>query len=282
MPANRSRTDRWRESLHQIAERGGGIEFTVARPRGADPSPDLVWRVRLLAVGERELALEQPMAMGQPLKFDEGMSLIGVMAVGQNRWMFHTRVLGASTPAEFPRIQGLRVALPDSVERCARRDFLRISTASLNLPMVECWPLLDPTTVAGPEVANRAAILALLRGEPISSQSPDSILLPEVGPSFSARLMNIGGGGVGLLINKSEIAAAERSRLIWMRINLTPEIPAPLALTGRVVHTHLDSAQNLYAGVAFEFAFNPTHREFVVDQVTRYTSRVQEMARKAA
>ncbi len=282
MPANRSRTDRWRDSLHQIAERGGGIEFTVARPRGADASPDLVWRVRLLAVGERELALEQPMAMGQPLKFEENMSLIGVMAVGQNRWMFHTRVLGSRTTPEFPRLTGLRVALPETVERCARRDFLRISTASLNLPVVECWPLLDPSSVVGPEVANRAAIMALQRGEPIPAQGPDSILLPEVGPSFSAHLMNIGGGGVGLLVGKNDIAAAERSRLIWMRVNLAPQIPAPVALTGRVVHTHLDSAQNLYAGVAFEFAFNPAHKDFVIDQVTRYTSRVQQQARAAA
>ena len=66
------------------------------------------------------------------------------------------------------------------------------------------------------------------------------------------------------------------------RRNLTPHIKAPIAITARVVHTHLDSSQNLYAGVAFDFAFNPSHRDFVVDQVTRYVSRVQASARKAA
>jgi hypothetical protein len=281
MPANRSRTDRWRDLLLQIAARGGGLEFSVAKPEN-DDSPDLVWRVRLLAVGNRELVLEHPVAMGQPVKFDEGTKLVGVMSVGQNRWMFHTQVLGSATPVEFSRVAGLRFTAPETVERCARRDFLRVSTASLNLPVVECWPLLDPTSVTPAEIANRAAILGMDRGESVGDQSPDSILLPEVGPPFTSRLMNIGGGGVGLMIGKTEAVAAERSRLIWMRVNLMPHIPAPLAITGRVVHTHLDSAQNLYAGVAFEFAFNPAHKDFVVSQVTRYVNQVQAAARRAA
>jgi hypothetical protein len=281
MPANRSRTDRWRDSLHQIAQRGGGLEFSVAR-QGPSDTPDLVWRVRLLAVGNKELVLENPYAMGQMVKFEEGTQLVGVMSVGQNRWMFHTQVLGTSTPAEFPRINGLRFTAPETVERCARRDFLRISTATLNLPQVECWPLLDPTSVTPAEVANRAAILQLQSGESAPSQHQDSILLPEVGPPFTAQLMNIGGGGLGLMIGKNEAVAAERSRLIWMRLNLTPHIAAPIAITGRVVHTHLDSAQNLYAGVAFEFAFNPAHKDFVISQVTRYVNQVQATARRAA
>jgi hypothetical protein len=48
------------------------------------------------------------------------------------------------------------------------------------------------------------------------------------------------------------------------------------------VHTHLDSAQNLYAGAAFDFAFNPGHRDFVVEQVARYVDRIQAWARSAA
>lgn len=282
MPANRSRTDRWHDLLLQIAARGGGLEFSVAKAEGDNASPDLMWRSRLLAVGSRELVLEHPVALGQGVKFDEGTRLVAVMSVGQNRWMFHTRVVAAGTEPEFSRVPGLRLEAPDNVERCARRDFLRISTAALCLPEVECWPLLDPSSVTAAEVANRAAILEAHRGGRIGMQTPDSILLPEVGPPFSARLMNIGGGGVGLMIGKGEAVAAERSRMIWMRVKLMPHIPAPLALTGKVVHTHLDSAQNLYAGVAFEFAFNPAHKEFVVSQVARYVNQVQATARRAA
>jgi hypothetical protein len=285
VPANRSRTEKWRDSLQQIADRGGGLEFSVSKGNAApEPNngPDLVWRVRLVGITDTQLLLEQPVAMGNPIKFEEGMELVAVMSVGQNRWMFHTKVLGEKDPSVFGAQRGLRVAAPTSVERCSRRDFLRISTAELRLPQVQCWPLLDPASVVAAEVANRAHITDLERAAGHAEQpGSDSILLPEVGPPFSARLLNIGGGGVGLMISREETAAAERSRLIWMRINLTPHIKAPIAMTARVVHTHLDSGQNLYAGVAFDFAFNPGHREFVVDQVTRYVSRVQAKAKAA-
>jgi hypothetical protein len=286
VPAHRSRTERWRDLLRQIAERGGGLEFSVAKGASGPEhsnSPDLVWRVRLLGITDTQLLLEQPVAMGSPIKFEPGMELVAVMSVGQNRWMFHTKVLGpADGPSVFGAQRGLRVAAPTNVERCARRDFLRISTAELRLPQVRCWPLLDPSSVVAAEVANRAHILELERGAGSPQVSEDSVLLPEVGPPFSAKLLNIGGGGVGLLIGRDEAPAAERARLIWMRVDLVPQIRAPLGLTARVVHTHLDSAQNLYAGAAFDFAFNPGHRDFVVEQVTRYVSRVQAQARAAA
>src|SRR5436305_465880 len=146
VPAHRSRTDRWRDSLRQIAERGGGLEFSVAKGTvaGANNGPDLVWRVRLLGITDTQLLLEQPLAMGHPVKFEDGMELVAVMSVGQNRWMFHTRVMGTGEPSVFGSQRGLRVAAPTTVERCARRDFLRISTAELRLPEVQCWPLLDP------------------------------------------------------------------------------------------------------------------------------------------
>jgi len=245
-----------------------------------------MWRVRLLAIGENELLVEVPTAMGHPVSLEGGMPLVGVMSVGQNRWMFHTKTVGAAEGASpFARFQnGVRLQMPRGVERVHRRDFLRISTAELRLPMVQCWPLLDPTTVAPAEVANRSRILELMRSGPGArgEEGADSILLPEVGPPFSARLMNLGGGGLGLVIERGDAAAAERSRLVWVRMNLMPHIPSPLGMTAKIVHTHLDSAQNLYAGVAFEFGYNPSHRDFVVDQITRYVNTVQVLGRAAA
>ena len=109
-----------------------------------------------------------------------------------------------------------------------------------------------------------------------SEDLAEPIVLPEVGPKFSARLVNVGGGGAGLVLDRSESAANERARLFWLRINLTPQIPAPIAVTARMVHTHLDSAQNLYAGMAFDFGFNPSHRQFVVEQICGYVTALQQ------
>jgi hypothetical protein len=285
MPANRSRNERWRESLHQIYERGGCLEFSLAPDAGhADATPDLVWRVRLLGVKDNELLVERPSACGKAVPLQDGANLVGVMIIGQNRWMFATRVLSRADGASpWPAsLVGLRVKMPDSVERCSRRENMRVSTAELHAPTVECYKLLEPSTVATAELANKSQILELERtGGTLSLHEPSQLSLPEVGPKFTAKLVNVGGGGMGLLIDKSESSAANNAKLVWMRIDLRPTIPAPRSLVGKIVHTHIDSTQNVYAGVAFEFAFNPQHRDFVVAQVERYINTLQAK-RKAA
>jgi hypothetical protein len=203
------------------------------------------------------------------------------MSIGQNRWMFHTRSLGVLTPPRGGPV--LRLEMPTGVERCQRRGFYRMSTAEIAMPLVEVWPLIDPTTVALAEVANRARIQDLLAaditGHPAGED--ESPVLPEVGPKIGARLLNIGGGGAGLLVDQKEAGALERARHFWMRIDLRPNIPAPIAMTARLAHTRLDSGMNVHAGMAFEFAFHPAHRQFVVDQITRYVNLLQRQRRDA-
>lgn len=278
MPANRSRTERWLDCMHKLYERGGGIEFSFARPKegvsraggaGLEPAgTDLVWRVKIVKLTEDEIWVERPAAFGHSIPVEEGIAIIGVMAIGQNRWMFHSKTLGMD-----PRYPGgaMRLVMPTTVERCRRRDFHRISTATLNFPRVTCWPVLDPMSLMGAEVANKAIITDLQAGRMVG-KPPE--VLPEVGPSFTAMLMNVGGGGVGLLVGKGETGSVDTSRLLWMRLDLTPQIAAPIGITAKIAHVHRDSEQNLYVGAAFDFSFNLSHKEFVVGQMTRYVQQL--------
>lgn len=274
MPASRSRTERWRESLRKIHERGGGIELAVDRSCGSgEPAKDLIFRVRVLELDDRRLVVELPGAMGRSFELSDGTPLLAIISVGQNRWMFHTRVVGRKrVDAGRHDAAGLVLELPARVERCQRRTFDRISTATIELPLVECWPLLDPASAIAPEVANRVQVLDLLDGDLTGAAAPshDPVALPSVGPMFRAELANIGGGGVGLRLTGEHTSAVESARLFWLRIDLRPITPAPIAVTARLAHTHLDSTQAIYAGMAFEFGLNPEHRSFVVDQIGRY------------
>lgn len=272
MPASRSRTERWRDCLQQIKDRSGGIEFTIARP-GIDPeanSGDLVWRVRVIRFDDSELVVEAPVAMGNAIHLGEGVDVVGILAVGQNRWMFRSTTLGMTTTAG-PRgmMPALRLRMPEEVERCQRRQFLRVATAEIRLPEVECFPLLEPLSAVPAEVACRDA----MKSGVVSS------LLPEVGPVFKAKLLNIGGGGVGLLVPRSETSGVNRSKLIWARFDLRPEMPAPLGVTARIVHTHLNHEQDVYAGVSFEFAFHTAYRPFVADLLVNYVQALQDRQR---
>ncbi len=280
MPASRSRTEHWWDCLRKIHERGGAIEISVARPGATqtqDAGSDLVWRVKVVALTPDQIIVEQPAAFGRAIDLCAGVALIGALTVGQNRWMFHTRTIGYHESAGQ---RNLVLEAPSGVERCTRRAFYRISTADLRLPPVQCWPLLDPTSVVAAEAANRLQIESLraagatttppLTADPKAPPEPESLLLPEVGPLFTAKLVNISGGGLGLRLDRSDAGALDRRPHFWLRVDLTPQIPAPVAVTARLAHTHIDSAQNVYAGMAFEFAFNQAHRKFVIDLFTGY------------
>lgn len=281
VPANRSRTDRWRQSLHNIYERGGGLEFAIKHD-DADGVKDLVWRVRILGISDHEIIIEQPGAMGQSFRIDEGVELVGIMSVGQNRWMFSTRVVGKTLnetrAGAFP---ALRIRMPDTVERCMRRQSDRTSIASLDLPRVECWKLLDPLSAVAVEVANRVQVEELARTGQTTGASDDQMALPSVGPKFEANLANLGGGGVGLVISKEHRSGVESGKVFWLRMDLRPTIPAPVVLTAKLAHTHIDSQQNIYAGMAFEFGINNQHKDFILKQISRYIGAMQQQ-RKAA
>lgn len=278
--------------LRQIHERNGALEIAVPRARadgsgGSDDqdeveqarSGNLVWRVRVVGLSEREILVEEPTAMGHTVRLSDDINLIAVLSMGQNRWMFKTRTLGRDEVElnSKRRISALRLQMPDGVERCQRRSFYRVSTTGLVLPEVECRPLLDPTTAKPAEEAVRARIDVMRNGDVAGfvGDPEEPTIQPEVGPPFPATLVNIGGGGAGLLIEQRYSAGVEHHRMFWVTIHLTPDIPAPVSVVARLAHTHIDSEQRVYAGMAFEFDHNPSYRKFLVDLLCRYVNSVQ-------
>ena len=285
MPASRSRTNEWRRSLQQVFERGGAIEFAVARP-GADPASeeldmhtagsDLVWRVKVLELTDESMTVEAPMALGRNIVIEPGIELVGAISIGQNRWMFRSRNLGEVTVAARSRSHhSLRLTLPENVRRCQRRA-RRFDTRELKLPEVEVWPLLDPKSVLPAERAVRIAWEASMNGEDFDGNSLLSdAVMPVVGPRFAATLMNLGGGGIGLRVDQEASQVMNRHRVFWIRMPLPPELDIPVMATGKIVHTHIDSMHRTYAGVAFDFTFNHAHQNLVADQISTYIERPQ-------
>ena len=286
MPASRSRTNEWRRSLQQVFDRGGAIEFAIARPDTAGDSDDLhdhaagadlVWRVKVLQLTEEEMTVEAPMALGRNIVIDPDIELVGAISIGQNRWMFRTRNLGIA-PGESNRSRSqraLRLSLPENVRRCQRRA-RRFDTRDLKLPEVEVWPLLDPKSVLPAERSVKIAWESSCGGEPVDQDSICSdAVMPTVGPRFSATLMNLGGGGIGLRVDHDAAQALGRHRVFWIRMPLPPELDVPVLATGKVVHTHIDSMHRTYAGVAFDFTFNNAHQDLVAEQISTYIERLQ-------
>lgn len=277
MNTNRSRTERWRDCMDQIRDRGGSLEVSVdlADTQG---STNLVWRVRLLDIKDEYLVLEQPVALGHTMRIEPGLRLVVAMSIGQNRWMFRTMSIAdpRNTPGGY-----LYLATPTLVERCQRRDFFRAPTAGFNLPLVQGWKLLDPQTAVVAEVASRIPYEDagfVPRAEAKGLEAPIA-LMPEVAGAFQGQLVNLGGGGAGLLVPPASRPGFDSSDRYWLRMALGSDMPGPLAVTARCVHQHLDSSQNLHLGFAFDFSLHPEHREFIIRQITGYVDRVTGMFR---
>jgi hypothetical protein len=286
MPASRSRTTEWRRSLEQLRDRDGAIEIAVARDgAGSDESilnsTDLVWRVRVLELSQSEVSVDLPFALGRAVELPEGTPLVCAIAIGQNRWMFRTVVTGAWTArAPYPRThRGVRLTLPDHVERCLRRT-TRVDVGGVTLPKVDMWPLLEPRSVLPAERASELAFKAAMAGEAPLPTSDD--LLPTVGPGFRATLVNLGGGGLGVLVEASDAASLSRHRMFWLRFTLGDIMPVPICAAARVVHTHMDSSHRIYAGISFDFDFNPAHQRVVGEQLVQAIARLTESHRRAA
>lgn len=277
MPATRSRTVHWLDCLRKIHERNGAIDIAVARDAEQLECSDVVWRVRIIDILDDAIIVEQPSAFGETIPLSKGVRLVGGMSVGQNRWMFHTQCLGHE-PARPGSLPYLRLSMPERTERCSRRSFFRISTADLNLVKVRCWPLEDPTSAIAAETANRLRVLDAIKSQSsvdAPAEEPADLAIPTVGPRFDATMLNLSGGGLGLMVDIDDSAAVGSRPHLWLQIDLRPDIPAPLSVTGRVAHSHIDSAQNLYVGLAFDFTHNPEHRSFIANTLTEYIHMLQ-------
>lgn len=291
MPANRSRTTEWRRCLKQVYERRGAIEIAVARDYAEhEDGQHLLWRVRLIHLDDGELVIEQPSTLGRAVDLEPGILLVAILAIGQNRWMFNTTILGAVDfeASGRPSIRALRLSMPGEVQRCQRRHYYRVSIASLTMPQADVWPLLDPKSVLIAERSNELSFEAALAAEVDGERSPvvedeheltllSDDLMPDVGPKLTAAVLNFGGGGMGLRFGPGDAQVLARHKLYWMRFQLQPEQPVAICATCKLVHAHIDSGQYTYAGMSFDFSFNPGHQRFLVDQILRYIA-VQQRA----
>jgi hypothetical protein len=272
MPARRSRTERWRESLNGLVERNGPIEISINSP---DNTLDLIWRVRLLGMDEESLVVEQPSALHKNVPLVDSTELIGGISIGQNRWMFRSHVVEhIEFQSNYGATEALRISMPMNVERCQRRNFYRTSTTALTLPPIRVYRLDDAESALPLEIATQSAVVdALAHG---TGADPFELAKPDLGESINTSMVNIGGGGIGLLVPASEVAVLNKHHLFWMRLDLTPAVPIPLGLTARLAHTRVDSSGDVHAGFAFDFIRNRSYEPFIAEQVCRYIANLQK------
>lgn len=257
--------------MAQVFERGGAIEVAIAR-RGNEAEErdagDVIWRLHVLELREDDVLVECPATVGMPIQFRDGVQLVGVISLGQNRWTFATRKLG-DVPGKEGRV--IRLELPDTVQRCLRRQ-ARLELGGLTPPSMDLFPLLDPASVHDAQVAYDAAAREYLDHGTIP---PEPSRRPLVGPPVRAELMNMATGGVGARLDAAVAGIITRHRTFWLRIPLGAAMPVPIVVAAKLAHSRLDSSQRTYAGLGFDFSFHPAHADTLARQIARYAQARQ-------
>jgi len=75
-------------------------------------------------------------------------------------------------------------------------------------------------TVALPERLCQLRMERYIAGETNPEAIQESDVMPDVGPSFDATIVNIGGGGIGLQVVSGDASGISRHRLHWLKFQL--------------------------------------------------------------
>ena len=87
-----------------------------------------------LDMDNASITVDQPMVLGRTIDLKENINLVGIIAVGQNRWMFRTRVLAKVNIEASGGAQRHHRAAPQDAHRC------RTLPASQLLPRLDRRP----------------------------------------------------------------------------------------------------------------------------------------------
>ena len=280
MPATRSRSTNWLDALRQIHSRRGAVDITPpsnTTDDGASVAPALVARAHIIAVDEKQLILERPSALGRALSIEEGSDIVAVIHIGQNRWSFNSTILEVLPPTSNAHAGALRLKPPEALNRCPRRSFYRVPAHNLDLPAVNTFPILDPHSAPVAQAVARQRAINPADPTDNDTASEADFARPTVGPPFESTLLDVGGGGVGLLVKPEDRATLSKHPLFWLEICLGDLLPAPLCVAAKLRHTNPDALQNVEAGFSFHFGNDPAHEAFVSEQISAYLRALQRL-----
>jgi c-di-GMP-binding flagellar brake protein YcgR len=88
-------------------------------------------------------------------------------------------------------------------------------------------------------------------------------------------MVNISGGGMGLIVQKESLPSFRQSKMFACEINLTMDRDQlQFALRAQAMHSTVGRKGDVYVGMAFVFD-DPTHQRETVDKLVKYTAWVQ-------
>jgi c-di-GMP-binding flagellar brake protein YcgR len=234
----------WTRTVSELAERNESIELRPVPAADGHEMPAV--RLRLLAVESTgTLLVERPLMGASEQGLRKGAAVTILMVVEGQRWEA-TSVIRSALPYRLndqQTVRAWRLAAPRNIQSAQRRAFFRADTGGVDIDPVILVPLLTEG---------------------------------EEGPPLQARLVNIGGGGMGVTIPLCPelLRRLKASRHYECRI-LLPRIGAgPLDVTAELVHLRRIASDLAYLGLTFR-TDHAMNRRFIEDTIVRFTTWLQ-------
>lgn len=235
--------------LDSLVKRDGSVEITPIL--GHDDRVPPTARVRLLALASNGVVIDRPIGQAFTRHMVKGTRLHVLVAEGAERWEFHAAILDTvpfrlNDSTEVPAIV---ISSPKTVHSAQRRAYFRVTIGSVAVKNTRLTPILgDAQTETESDEA-----------------APQSDIKP-----FEAKLLNIGGGGIGVLTPQ---------RVAWQlpmvrRYECTLPLPTrktPVVIPADVVRLEEQEDGTTYMGLQFDFE-NLPDRHACADAICHFTA----------
>lgn len=282
MSTTSSSNQSWLVTVMGLLRHNGAVMLageSVSEAEGPVPT----YLARLLDFDDRGFLIERPQGKDAIRFMREGSPIFMLLIDGSQRLEL------ASIVTELTRYQlnermtvaAARLAMPHDVRSAQRRNYFRVMVSGLKL---------NPVTFIPPEVSPEAPAEASPEADPAPPEvSPEAEVRPEPTPEssadapqedqpievrpFEAKLLNLGGGGVGVEAPRWVRQQLPLCDTYHCRLTL-PDIEDVITVVGKVVHCRPQQQDTVYLGVQFEFD-DPAQESAVVDQLVRFTTVVQ-------
>lgn len=237
------------EILDSLVKRDGSVEITPIL--GKDDQIPPTARVRLLARTGKGMVIDRPLGQAFTRHMVEGTRLHVLVADGPDRWEFHTTVLGTiqyrlNDATEVPAIA---IGSVGSVRSAQRREYFRVTIGSVLVKSVRLTPVLsDAQTQTGTDEAAG---------------------MQDVKP-FDAKLINIGGGGIGVITPQRVAWQLPLVRRYQCSLPL-PTRNTPVVIPADVVRLEEQEDGTTYMGLQFDFE-NLPDRHACADAICHFTA----------
>lgn len=255
-------TQAWRPILEAMSLRNGGVEVTGmgAAAEGVVPPS---YRVRLLAFNDNGLIIERPSQAEAGKHLAQGARARILLVQGDQRWELWTTVThySAFTLNGNARVMAVHLTQPNDVRTGQRRSFFRASTVGARMEPV----VLTPMPAAEVEAGATAGL---------SDQATAQQQAMAVGPqSFKGKLINLGGGGIGVEAPQRAAAVVKAISRFQCRITLAAG-EEPVEVIARIVHLQPLEGGTHYLGMCFEFA-DRMQKQRVTGRIQKFTAGLE-------